>query len=65
MSADDAARERSENESAGQKQPGSGVGGQEGGVPNARDGVGIGGGTEPNTFEPEEDPDATQQNEKP
>jgi hypothetical protein len=31
------------------------------GVPNKEDGVGIGAGEEPNTFEPEEDPEATGQ----
>jgi hypothetical protein len=30
-----------------------------GGVPGSADGVGIGADGEPNTFEPEEDPDAT------
>ena len=29
----------------------------DGGVPGGSDGVGIGAGAEPNTFEPEEDPD--------
>jgi hypothetical protein len=32
-----------------------------GGVPNKGDGVFIGAGNEPNTFEPEEDPEATEQ----
>ncbi|VXC17646.1 conserved hypothetical protein [Arthrobacter sp. 9AX] len=31
----------------------------DGGIPGGADGVGIGAGGEPNTFEPEEDPDAT------
>lgn len=31
----------------------------DGGVPGGVDGVGIGAGAEPNTFEPEEDPEAT------
>ena len=31
----------------------------DGGVPGGNDGVGIGADAEPNTFEPEEDPDAT------
>jgi hypothetical protein len=31
----------------------------DGGVPGGADGVGIGADGEPNTFEPEEDPDAT------
>ncbi|MCU1531199.1 MAG: hypothetical protein JWO49_770 [Arthrobacter sp.] len=30
-------------------------------VPNKEDGVGVGAGNEPNTFEPEEDPEATAQ----
>ena len=33
--------------------------GRDGTIPGAADGVGLGAGTEPNTFEPEEDPDAT------
>ncbi|MBD1539220.1 hypothetical protein HC749_13700 [Arthrobacter sp. S13_S34] len=32
----------------------------DGGVPGQKDGVGIGADAEPNTFEPEEDPDATE-----
>jgi hypothetical protein len=31
----------------------------DGGVPGGSDGVGIGADAEPNTFEPEEDPDST------
>ncbi|MFC9773414.1 MULTISPECIES: hypothetical protein [unclassified Pseudarthrobacter] len=31
----------------------------DGGVPGGNDGVGIGADAEPNTFEPEEDPDST------
>ena len=31
----------------------------DGGVPGSSDGVGLGADAEPNTFEPEEDPDAT------
>ena len=31
----------------------------DGGVPGGEDGVGIGADAEPNTFEPEEDPEAT------
>ena len=31
----------------------------DGGIPGGKDGVGISDGAEPNTFEPEEDPDAT------
>jgi hypothetical protein len=33
--------------------------GRDGTIPGAADGVGLGAGTEPNSFEPEEDPDAT------
>jgi hypothetical protein len=33
--------------------------GRDGSIPGSSDGVGLGAGTEPNTFEPEEDPDAT------
>ncbi|MBT2250274.1 hypothetical protein JHV56_16365 [Arthrobacter sp. BHU FT2] len=33
--------------------------GKDGGVPGGNDGVGLGADAEPNTFEPEEDPDAT------
>lgn len=36
----------------------------DGGVPGGSDGVGIGADTEPNSFEPEEDPDATEGSEK-
>ena len=34
---------------------------RDGGVPGGNDGVGLGADAEPNTFEPEEDPDATQE----
>ncbi|ACL41328.1 hypothetical protein Achl_3371 [Pseudarthrobacter chlorophenolicus A6] len=34
---------------------------RDGGVPGGKDGVGIGADAEPNTFEPEEDPDATKE----
>jgi len=34
-------------------------GDNDGGIPGGADGVGIGADGEPNTFEPEEDPDAT------
>ena len=37
---------------------GSGKGNADGGIPGGKDGVGISDGAEPNTFEPEEDPDA-------
>lgn len=32
----------------------------DGGIPGGSDGVGLGADTEPNSFEPEEDPDATE-----
>lgn len=38
---------------------GSGKGKADGGIPGGKDGVGISDGADPNTFEPEEDPDAT------
>ncbi|MGN8132159.1 hypothetical protein [Paenarthrobacter sp. 22069] len=37
---------------------GVGKGKADGGIPGGKDGVGISDGAEPNTFEPEEDPDA-------
>ena len=37
---------------------GAGKGNADGGIPGGKDGVGISDGAEPNTFEPEEDPDA-------
>lgn len=41
---------------------GKGAPGQnDGGIPQGGDGVGISADAEPNTFEPEEDPDATQE----
>ena len=33
--------------------------GSDGGIPEGREGVGLGATKEPNTFEPEEDPDAS------
>ncbi|WP_461172759.1 hypothetical protein M1D93_17570 [Arthrobacter sp. Z1-9] len=38
----------------------AGKGKDDGGVPGGVDGVGIGADAEPNTFEPEEDPEATE-----
>ncbi len=43
-----------------QEGAGTAQGKGDGGVPGHVDGVGIGADTEPNTFEPEEDPDATE-----
>ncbi|HKU02964.1 MAG TPA: hypothetical protein VJQ80_09165 [Arthrobacter sp.] len=37
----------------------AGKGNADGGIPGGKDGVGISDGAEPNTFEPEEDPDAS------
>lgn len=45
--------------SADTDQPEDDRGGAEGTVPNTVDGVGVGAGDEPNTFEPEEEPEAT------
>lgn len=42
-----------------QEGAGTAQGKDDGGVPGHVDGVGIGADAEPNTFEPEEDPDAT------
>jgi hypothetical protein len=36
-------------------------GNDDGGIPQGGEGVGIGAGAEPNTFEPEEDSDATEE----
>ena len=63
MSADDVERERQKDDSAPeQKPPGSDAADQRGGIPSSGDGVGIGAGAEANTFEPEEDPDAIDDN---
>jgi hypothetical protein len=59
MNADEAGRERQGDDSAGQKLPGSDAAGPAGSIPRTEDGVGIGAGAEANTFEPEEDPGAT------
>lgn len=40
-------------------QEGTAASKDDGGVPGGADGVGIGADAEPNTFEPEEDPEAT------
>lgn len=59
MSTEDVEREGQEDGSApDQKLPGSDAAGPDDSVPSSGDGVGIGAGTETNTFEPEEDPDA-------
>ena len=65
MNAEETGRERQDDDSAtGQNLPDSHGTGQGESIPGAGDGVGIGAGTEANTFEPEEDPDAVDDNEK-
>jgi len=60
MNAEDVAREHQGHDSdPTQKLPDSETAGRDDGIPNSGDGVGVGAGTEPNTFEPEEDPDAS------
>ena len=60
MNAEEVAREREEKDAAGkQNLTGSEPAGQDGSIPSSADGVGIGAHSEANTFEPEEDPDAT------
>jgi hypothetical protein len=44
-----------------EQQEGAAAGKDDGGVPGGVDGVGIGADAEPNTFEPEEDPEATEE----
>ncbi|WP_211883103.1 hypothetical protein [Pseudarthrobacter albicanus] len=60
MNAEEVEKERQDDDtSTGQNLSDSEVGSQGGSIPSSGDGVGIGAGAEPNTFEPEEDPDAT------
>lgn len=60
MSAGDVERER---EAASMQEPAdSKATDQNHEIPGTDEGVGIGAGAEPNTFEPEEDPDATKNN---
>ena len=60
MNAEEVERERREDDAAAeQKRPDSKAPDQGDGIPASGDGVGIGAGAEANTFEPEEDPDAT------
>ena len=49
---------------ARKKLPGSDDAGVDDSIPRSPDGVGLGAGTEANTFEPEEDPDATREGEE-
>ncbi|MET1065181.1 MAG: hypothetical protein ABWX85_09455 [Arthrobacter sp.] len=59
MKREDVERERPDEGSGAEQTPqGSDAVGQDGTIPDSREGVGIGAGAEPNTFEPEEDPDA-------
>jgi hypothetical protein len=65
MSAEEAGRERQDDDSArGQNLPGSAGAAEGESIPGAEEGVGIGAGTEANTFEPEEDPDAVGENKE-
>ena len=60
MNAEEVERERGEDGAAAeQRPPGSQAPDEGDGIPNSGDGIGIGAGAEANTFEPEEDPDAT------
>lgn len=66
MNAEEVAREREEKDAAGKKNlPVSEPAGQDGSIPSSADGVGIGAGSDANTFEPEEDPEATNENANP
>lgn len=60
MSANETGKDRSEDDPISQQKPrGTDGRGQDGTIPGSADGVGIGAETETNTFEPEEDPDAS------
>ncbi|QHK19744.1 hypothetical protein GU243_08400 [Pseudarthrobacter psychrotolerans] len=59
MSVNEAGKEpRDDDSSSDRKLTGPAGLGRDGTIPGSPDGVGLGAGTEPNTFEPEEDPDA-------
>jgi hypothetical protein len=59
INVNEAGKDRHENDPTGeQKLTGPDGPGRDGTIPGSADGVGLGAGTEPNTFEPEEDPDA-------
>ena len=63
MSAENVERERQEDDSAPEQTlPGSEAADRGDSIPSSGDGVAIGAGTEANTFEPEEDPDAIDDN---
>jgi hypothetical protein len=63
MNAQEAGKEHQEDDSATeQKLPRSEAAGRGDSIPRSADGVGIGASTEPNTFEPEEAPDADDDN---
>ncbi len=60
MNAEEAGRERPDDDAAAeQKLRASEAAGQGGSIPRSADGVGIGASADANTFEPEEAPDAT------
>jgi hypothetical protein len=54
----DSLPEEDPQDAAAKPGTGAGKGKADGGIPGGKDGVGISDGAEPNTFEPEEDPDA-------
>lgn len=60
MSVNEAGKDPRDDDSASDRKLAGPAGlGRDGTIPGSPDGVGLGAGTEPNTFEPEEDPDAT------
>ncbi|MET3352065.1 UNVERIFIED_ORG: hypothetical protein ABID57_003780 [Arthrobacter sp. UYEF1] len=60
MSVNEAGKEpRDDDSTSDRKLIGPAGLGRDGTIPGSPDGVGLGAGTESNTFEPEEDPDAT------
>ncbi len=60
MSTNETGHDRGGDDPAGdQKLTGPAGVGRDGTIPGSAEGVGLGAGTEPNTFEPEDDPDAT------
>lgn len=62
MNAEEAEKEHPEVDPATEQKLRGPAAGQDDSIPGSGDGVGIGAGTEPNTFEPEEDPEATDGN---
>lgn len=60
MSVNETGKDRREDDPTIEQKPtGTDGRGQDGTIPGSADGVGLGAGTEPNTFEPEEDLDAS------